>query len=147
VIARAFRLRVYPQDEREFGIALDQLSLTPARNNASEPVREVVRAWGPPLRGVTDQLLETLRRSGYRPSELRPERREPFALEEPIGVRLGLLLLAVKPLRKQQRIEEVAAGVRALSDEEAYYWYSKCTDRRNGRKAQHALRVMFSKET
>jgi hypothetical protein len=109
-------------------------------------VREVVRAWGTPLRAVTDQLLETLRRSGYRPSELRPERREPFALEEPTGVRLGLLLLAVKPLHKHQRIEEVAAGVRAMSDEEVYYWYSKCSDRRAGRRGQHALRVLLSKE-
>jgi hypothetical protein len=59
---------------------------------------------------------------------------------------LGLLLLAVKPLHKHQRIEEVAAGVRAMSDEEVYYWYSKCSDRRAGRRGQHALRVLLSKE-
>ena len=144
--ARAFRLRVYPRNEREFGVALDQTSLMNTRNATSEQVREVVRAWGPPLRAVTDQLLETLRRSGYRPSELGPDRREPFALEEPAGVRLGLLLMAVKPLRKHQRIEEVAAGLRSMSDEEAYYWYSKCTQRSAGRRAQRALRVLLAKD-
>jgi len=33
-----------------------------------------------------------------------------------------------------------------MSDEEAYYWYSKCADPRDGRRAQHALRVMLSPE-
>jgi len=138
-------LRLFPVNERDFGVAVEQAS---ANNRAAgEPgVRQVVRAWGPPLRAVTDQLLEALKRSGYKATDLHPGRQTPFTLDEPAAVRLALVLFAVKPLRKGQRIEEVAAGVRAISDEEAYYWYSKCADRRDGRRAQHALRVMMSPE-
>jgi hypothetical protein len=143
--ARAFSLHVFRRNERDFGVAVVQEPLG-NRNNGPKEATEVVRAWGVPLRAIIDQLLETLRRSGYKPSDLNPARQQPFNLEERLGVRTALLLMAVKPLHRHQRIEEVAAGVKALSDEEAYYWYSKCSDRRNGRKAQHALRVMFSKE-
>jgi hypothetical protein len=142
---RAFRLRLFPVNERDFGVAVEQAS--PNHRAEGEPdVRQIVRAWGPPLRAVTDQLLDALKRSGYKATDLHPGRRAPFALDEPAGVRLALMLFAVKPLRKGQRIEEVAAGVRAMSDEEAYYWYSRCADRRDGRRAQHALRVMLSPE-
>lgn len=144
--ARAFSLHVFQRNERDFGVAVVQEPLGNRSNGPKEAV-QVIRAWGPPLRAVIDQLFEVLRRAGYKASELNPARDEPFDLEERLGVRTALLLMAVKPLRKHQRIEEVAVGVRALSDEEAYYWYSKCADRRNGRKAQHALRVMFSRET
>ena len=137
-----FSLEVLPRDEHGYGVALHQVR----RNGPGpEPVR-VVRAWGMPLRAVTDAVLQALKDSGYRQDDLRPSRRAPFHLREQVGVRLALLLLAVKPLRRHVRIEQVAEGVRRMPDEEAYYWYSKCADRRNGRKAQHALRVMFSKE-
>jgi hypothetical protein len=142
---RAFSLRLFPVNERDFGVAVDQVSRD-GREDAAATARQVVRAWGPPLRAVTDQLLEALKRSGYKATDLHPGRQTPLALDEPAGVRLALLLLAVKPLRKGQRIEEVAAGVRAMSDEEAYYWYSKCADRRDGRRSQHALRLMLSPE-
>lgn len=142
---RAFSLRLIPVNERDFGVALEQVASNGPGDSQSES-RPLVRVWGTPLRAVTDQLLEALKRSGYKATDLNPARRAPFALDEPLGVRLALLLLAVKPLRKHQRIEEVAAGVRSLSDEEAYYWFSKCADRRDGRRAQHALRVMLSRD-
>ncbi len=143
--SRAFALRLFPVNERDFGVLVEQVARN-GRNGSDAIRRQVVRAWGPPVRAVTDQLLEAVKRSGYKATDLNPARRAPFALEESVGVRLALLLLAVKPLRRHQRIEEVAAGVRAMSDEEAYYWYSKCADRRDGRRSQHALRVMLSPE-
>lgn len=142
---RAFSLRLFPMNQHGFGVVVEEVSRN-GRRNGQAVTRQVVRAWGTPLRAVTDQLLEAIKRSGYKATDLNANRRAPFALDEPVGVRLALLLLAVKPLRKHQRIEEVAAGVRAMSDEEAYYWYSKCADRRDGRRSQHALRVMLSPE-
>jgi hypothetical protein len=150
---RAFSLRLFPVNERDpsaqlragFGVAVEQVASDGAEGEQGAG-RPLVRVWGTPLRAVTDQLLEALKRCGYKATDLNPARRAPFALDEPLGVRLALLLLAVKPLRKHQRIEEVAAGIRSLSDEEAYYWFSKCADPRDGRRGQHALRVMLSPE-
>ncbi len=137
-----FSLEVFPRDVNGYGVAVKQIR----RNGPGpEPVR-VVRAWGMPLRAVTDAVLQALKDSGYRQEDLKRSRKTPFGLRELIGVRLALLLLAVKPLRRHQRIEQVAEGVRRMPDEEAYYWYSKCTAKKEARRAQHALRVLLAPE-
>jgi len=92
-----------------------------------------------------DQVLGAIRRAGYRPTDLTPLRRAPFHLREEDAVRLGLLFLALKPLTKPRRVEEVAAGIAAMANEEAYYWFSKATTGA-GRRHVRALRVMLSDE-
>jgi hypothetical protein len=67
-------------------------------------------------------------------------------LAEDRGVRLALLLMAVKPLRKVSRIEQVATGLRHMTDDEVYYWYSKCSDLETGQRAQRALRLLLSRD-
>jgi len=61
-------------------------------------------------------------------------------------VRLGLLFLALKPLTKVSRMEAIAAGLRGMSAEEAYYWFSKCAAREHARRAQQALRILLAGE-
>lgn len=48
--------------------------------------------------------------------ELRRTRTKPFRLPEQAGVRLGLALLATKPLRKIRRVEEISGAVRTMSE-------------------------------
>ena len=135
--ADAFELRLFAHGDASFGVELTQ-----DRNGRAK--RKVVRCWGTNLLGVNDHLLDALKNSGYRPTDLKPTRRKPFALPEAVGVRLGLLLLAVKPLRKTRRIEDVSMAVRELADDEAFYWYAKTTDSRHGRRAQRAFRDLVS---
>ena len=80
-------------------------------------------------------MLSAIRRGGYRPSDLRPTRRQPFRLDEEDGVRLGLLFLALHPLKKPSRMEALVDGIRTMADEELYYWYSKSTSPTDGRRA------------
>ncbi len=134
---RSFELQVFPHSDEEFGVELREEA-----NGAG--VHRVVRSWGPALHLVGNHLLEALRASGYRTSDLKRTRRKPFALADSAGVRLGLALLTTKPLRKVRRLEEVAWAVRELSDDEAYYWYAKCTDAQTGRRAQRAFRDLVS---
>ncbi len=133
----AFELLVFQHQAAEFGVEL-------AEDRNGDTGRRVVRCWGTGLIGVHDHLLEALKASGYRPDTLKPTRRKPFVISETVGVRLGLLLLAVKPLRKVRRIEDVSVAVRALADDEAYYWYAKATDRHHGQRAQRAFRDLVS---
>ena len=65
-------------------------------------------------------------------------------MPEVVGVRLGLALMAIKPLQKPRRIEEVAMAVRELCDDEAYYWYAKCTHTQTGQRARRAFRDLVS---
>jgi len=50
---------------------------------------------------------------------------KPLRLDYLTGAQLELLLVTVKPLRRADRIDYVAAGVAAMSLEEASYWHAK----------------------
>jgi len=114
----------------------------------SEPpvLRKVAELSGSTLRAVADHVMEALRANGYKPTELGANRREPFPLAEETGVRLGLLFLAVRPITKMERIEVIAQGIRAMTSEEAYYWYAKCTGGPAAERAQRALRMLLANE-
>ena len=108
--------------------------------------RVSVELGGDSLRAVADVVLEALRQNGYKPTDLSATRREPFHLDEQTGVRLGLVFLAVKRISKANRIEAISQGVRQMTAEELYYWYSKCTGGSAAERAQKALRVLLSDE-
>ena len=50
---------------------------------------------------------------------------KPIDLDQISGAQAELLLRAVKPLRRADRIETVGEGVAAMSREEASYWHAK----------------------
>lgn len=106
----------------------------------------IVTLNGDTLRAVADHVIDALRQADYRATDLSPDRREPFYLPEAVGVRLGLVFLAVKPLSKLRRVEEISHGIRQMPLEEAYYWYSKCTATGTDERAQKALRVLLAVE-
>lgn len=138
-----FELRVMPQGDAAYGLALYQTRIAGLRQNGDCHAR-VVRVWGDPLKAVIHQVLDAVRRSGYRPSDLTRSRRAPFVLREEDGVRLGVLFLAVKPLRKHARIDAISSRLREMEPEELFYWYSKSMAAGEGRKAQRALRIMIA---
>jgi len=113
---------------------------------APEATRRVAELGGATLRAVADHVMESLRANGYKPTELGAGRREPFSLAEESGVRLALLFLAVRPITKVERSEVIAQGIRAMTSEEAYYWYAKCTGGPAAERAQRALRVLLAEE-
>lgn len=115
-------------------------------SQSPEQMERLVELSGVTLRAVADQVLEALRENGYKVSDLTPNRREPFSLQEESGVRLGLLFLAVKPLSKVNRIEMISSGIREMTSEELYYWFSKCTSRAIAKQAQTALRILLGTE-
>jgi hypothetical protein len=122
---------------------LDQKGLYEA---APEATRRVAELGGATLRAVADHVMDALRANSYKPTELGAGRREPFSLAEETGVRLGLLFLAIRPITKVDRIEVIALGIRAMTSEEAYYWYSKCTGGPAAERAQRALRVLLAED-
>jgi hypothetical protein len=151
-MGREFELRVFKRKGEEPGLALSE---RPSKNDdkfsrGDRPVaptrRKETRIWGLALKVMTESLLSTLKKQGYRSTALTSQRENPFSLEEPAGVRLGLLFFALKPLRKPSRMEEILAGVNRMSDEEAYYWYAKCTNGRNAQRSRKALRILLAGE-
>jgi len=153
---KPFELCVVPAANGRYGLALYQWPLLgtgrPEAPGAAvapatpAPPQLLVQLQGDTLRAVVDQVLEALRRAGYRATDLSAERQSPFLLDEETGLRLGLLFLAVKPLTRLSRIEAVSLGLRVMPSEEAYYWFSKCTALASARKARRALRVLLGGE-
>jgi hypothetical protein len=149
MVDKPFELRVVRRGETEYGLALHQQPAASREGSGTNGARHwplVVQTWGGPLKSVLEQVLSTIKEAGYRSTDLSRNRREPFELAEPAGVRLGLLFLAVKPLRKVTRMNSIAEQVRAMTDEEAYYWFSKATTARTSRRAQRAMRVLLAEE-
>jgi hypothetical protein len=140
---RRFELRVLPSRDGGYAIGLYQSGGGGARNGEFE---FLVRLHGDPLRSAMEPVLSALKRSGYRATDLRPTRTEPFRLSEEDGVRVGLLFLALRPLRKAARMEAVAENIRAMANEELYYWFSKATASHHGRRGQRALRILIAEE-
>lgn len=108
--------------------------------------RLVCELGGTPLKAIADAVLEALRLNGYAATDLSIKRRAPFQLTEESGVRLALIFLAIRPIAKVARIEEISRGIRAMTGEEMYYWFAKCTSAGAAEKAQRALRLLLSEE-
>lgn len=142
-----FELRVIRRGDTDYGLALHRepaAEREKPEGNGHWPL--VVQAWGTPLKSVMDQVLTLVREAGYRSTELSRTRKAPFELTEVQGVRLGLLLLAVKPLRKVARMSSISGQIQGMTDEEAYYWFSKATSTSSSGRAQRAMRILLADE-
>lgn len=144
---KPFELRVVADKSTDYALILYRMPARSHRlNRDGSDWQPVVRVRGTPMKAVMDQILATIKQAGYRPGDLARSRKAPFQLAEEPGVRLGLLMLAVKPLRKTSRMSDISEQVRAMTAEEAYYWFSKSTDALAGRRCQKALRILLAKE-
>lgn len=147
-----FELRVVPIDNSQYRLAFVQslVETVPDQLFLYQPPRTKTRVevelGGDTLRAIADQIIEILRQNGYRPTDLKASRREPFLLSEETGVRLGLIFLACKPVSKASRIEAISQGIRQMASEELYYWYSKCSGGPAAERAKKALRTLLAEE-
>ena len=136
---RGFRLLIEPADMDTYGVALEETNGSPATG------RIVARASAEHARRVMPSLLDAVRASGHAKTILSSSRRTPITLKEEAGVRLGLVLLAIDPIVKSRRLQEMTEGVANMTGEETYYWYAKVTGR-EGRRRQRALRLFLAEE-
>jgi hypothetical protein len=146
----AFELRVLRNERCEetpggirYHLALWQRT-TKLNGTLTESGQHLVTLERVPLQVALDQVLDALRREGYRANVLNGDQTEPVPLNEQTGVRLGLLFLAIKPLSKVARMETIAAGIRAMPSEEVYYWFGKCARQKGRSNALRALRVLLA---
>jgi hypothetical protein len=63
---------------------------------------------------------------------------DAFEVDAHVGAHVELVLRAVKPLKRVDRVSTVAEGVAGMSREEAAYWHAQI-DRRNGLRALRTL--------
>jgi hypothetical protein len=98
-----------------------------------------VRLNGTSAARVAGSLHDVLRNAGV-PGRTWASSR-PIELDPVTGAHTELLVLAVKPLRRGDRVEAVGEGVGKMSREEASYWHAK-SHQPGGLRA---LRVLLTK--
>lgn len=101
--------------------------------------QRAVRIEGNHAAMVAAAVQETLRTANVRGRQWSEQ--APFDLAPGLGAQVELLLRAIKPLRRVDRIEAIAEGVAGMSAEEAAYWHAQ-TSRRHGLRA---LRILLDR--
>ena len=136
---RSFTLTVEATGHETFGLLLEEH----ANGDAAPALR--VSADALRVQRLLDSVLDALRESKVPPTALTAQRRKPLTLAESSGVRLALVLLATAPVTKRERVAAMQAGVHAMSTEEAYYWYAKCSGK-DAARTRRALRLLLADE-
>jgi len=139
-----FILQVKPLPDNDYQLTIYQVPYQLKGQFPQTPEKiETLSGWR--LRAVRPAILDVLKKNGYDPATLKPERRAYYEVKEINGVKLGLIFQAIKPLQKIQRVDEICQGISRMSDEEAYYWFAKS---QNGtrHRALRALRILLSEE-
>ncbi|MDQ1342836.1 MAG: hypothetical protein QG571_1455 [Pseudomonadota bacterium] len=101
-----------------------------------EGAQRVIRVNGYQAAHVAAPLQEIFRAAALRGRQWTTPR--AFELSPTLGAHAELLLRAVKPLRRIDRVTSVAGGIADMSREEANYWHAQ-SQRRHGLKALRVL--------
>jgi len=113
-----------------------RISVLSVHTTDLEGVERQVRVNGYRAIHIAAGFQDVLRSANLRGRDLTSS--EPINVDPQLGAHVELLLRAVKPLRRLDRINTVAEGVAAMSREEAAYWHAQ-TSRRNGLRALRLL--------
>ena len=104
---------------------------------------KVSRLSGSRLRSILQLIDESLREAEIKPEQITSTGSATILLPEEIGVRLSLGFIGIKPLRRVDRMRDLARGVARMSLEECYYWNAKCRSPNSSGGAK-ALRTLLT---
>ncbi len=104
---------------------------------------KVSRLSGSRLRSILQLIDESLREADIKPEQVTSTGSATLLLPEEIGVRLSLGFIGIKPLRRVDRMRDLARGVARMSLEECYYWNAKCRSPNSSGGAK-ALRTLLT---
>jgi hypothetical protein len=133
-----FQLRVLATDNNNFALELYQCAYRKAGEKKRPAAKRIGRLKGEALVRARQAIYAALKANNYDPKTLTNKRQTPYVLSEESGVNLALLFQALQRLSKPDRIANITAGVMAMSDEEAHYWFAKIA----GGKRSAALKAM-----
>lgn len=137
-----FQLRVVPTDNNNFALELYQCAYKRAGEKRRPAAKRIGRLKGQALVLARMAIYQALKANNYDPKQLSHKRQRPYVLSENSGVWLAILFRALQPLRRAERIANIAAGIEAMTPEEAHYWFAKI-DASGHSPALRALRVLL----
>ncbi|MEC4806785.1 MAG: hypothetical protein SAJ12_21075 [Jaaginema sp. PMC 1079.18] len=137
-----FQLRVFPLGNNEFSLELYQCAYKKAGQKKRPSAKRLGRLKGKNLVLARHNVYQALKANNYDPQTLSHKRQKPYILDEETGVNLAILFQVLQPLRKEDKIVNITAGVKEMSNEESHYWFAKIN---NGRRnpALKAMRILL----
>lgn len=137
----AFELRVQPHRDNEVKYVL--LQCPPLRRGEAEAEpEELVAIWGPPVHFAQEAISSVLREAGVARGVTALRAGDVVPLEEAVGTRLAVLFLALKPLRKLERVRAIAEEIVQMSPEATCFWLGKVAGGQDWRTRQRHLRAL-----
>lgn len=92
---------------------------------------------------VEHRLLRRLNQHGINLADLPAFDALRVTVNEELAINLGLLFRALAPMRNREHMAAVAAGIEAMSKEEAGYWLGMSMHRKYPRRVLMALRFLL----
>jgi hypothetical protein len=136
-----FQLAVEPLPNASYALTVLQRPFPSSRNGRTLVSIKMGSIDGLALSSAWDIVLDVLRSNHHKPAAIQHDKKKCLGLSEESGVRLALLFKAIAPLSNLDHIRTLQQAVWSMSDEEAYYWFSKCHGP-NGRRGLRALRIL-----
>jgi len=148
-VAEPFELQVQRWRDNELKLILLQREAQRRHGQSGIKPTPIVAVWGAPLHFAQEAISLVLRSAGVARGVTGLRGGDVLLLKEDVGVRLAVLLLALKPLRKPERIRHCAEAVLQLSPEACCYWLGKVAggqDWRTRQRHTRALRLLLAEE-
>lgn len=136
-----FQLAVEPLPNASYALSILQRPFPAEHHGRDLPYVPVGSVDGLAVVSTQDLVLDVLRSNQHKPTVLAHARPSRLGLSEESGVRLSILFQAISPLSNLDHMRALQQAIWAMSPEEAYYWFAKCSGP-NGHRGVRALRVL-----
>ncbi len=147
-MTNAFELRVEPHRNNELKFTLREHRIQ-RRGRAEVKPKELVAIWGAPVYFAQEAVSSILRQAKVARGITSLRAGDVVDLDEAVGARLAVLFLAIKPLRKLERVRAVAEEIMQMSPEATFFWLAKIAggqDYRTRQRHLRALRLLLAEE-
>jgi len=147
-MAGAFELHVEPHRNNELKFTLLECRIQ-RRGRAESKPKELVAIWGAPVCFAQEVILTVLRKAGVTRGITSLRAGDVVDLNEAVGARLAVQFLAIKPLRKLERVRAAAEEIVQMSPEATFFWLTKIAggqDYRTRQRHLRALRLLLAEE-
>lgn len=146
--ARRFRLRMEKDRGGQPRLLVFQERPRRGQGNVPPAFDPVAWAQGLPLDVARPLIAAAVRANGGNPAPLSrpsPDSEPLVDLDEASGAKVALVLLAMQPLRKLERMQAILRGIEAMSAEEALYWFARVM-RGPKTRTLRAFRILLARE-
>jgi len=140
-----FQLLVEPLSNASYALTVLQRPFPAELHGQMLPSINTGSIDGLALVSAQDIILDVLRMNHHKPRALHCSKKTRLGLNEASDVRLSVLFKTIAQVSNLDHLRVIQQSVWAMSDEEAYYWFAKCSGP-HGNRGVRALRILHGND-